>query len=97
VDFPAGEVRLDPGTTKNGQGRVIKMSAELRTLLEGRKREADALKATGAIVPWVFWRVVARGSRAKGTYRGDEPRRITTFGKAWKNACKRAGCPGRSG
>ena len=72
VDFAAGEVRLDPGTTKNGRGRIIKMTPELRALLESRRREADALKAAGTIVPWVFWRMVPKGSRAKKTYRGDE-------------------------
>lgn len=33
VDFEAGELRLDPGTTKSGDGRVFPMSDEIRTLL----------------------------------------------------------------
>src|SRR4051794_29169446 len=33
VDFTAGEVRLDPGTTKNKDGRVFPMTNELRVLL----------------------------------------------------------------
>jgi integrase len=38
----------------------------------------------------VFFRLIAKG-------RGGEkqPKRITGFGKAWKNACVAAGCPGR--
>ena len=34
VDFEAGEIRLDPGMTKNGDGRIFPMTKELRTLLE---------------------------------------------------------------
>jgi integrase len=36
VDFVAGEIRLDPGTTKNGEPRVFPMSVELRKLLGDR-------------------------------------------------------------
>src|SRR5205085_6395588 len=34
VDFAAGEVRLDAGTTKNGHGRVIHMTDGLRKVLQ---------------------------------------------------------------
>ena len=90
VDFASGEIRLDPGTTKNGDGRVVYMTAELRTLLKAREVERDRLKKTGVIVPWVFFREIAEG-------RGGEkkPRRIGSFTKAWKSACAQAGCPGR--
>lgn len=30
-----------------------------------------------------------------GTQRPDEPQPIVSFGKAWKSACRAAGCPGR--
>lgn len=43
IDFEAGEIRLDPGTTKNKQGRVFPMNADLRRILEARK----ALKKDG--------------------------------------------------
>src|SRR5262249_41204203 len=87
VDFKAGEVRLDPGSTKNGEGRVFPMTADLRRLLEARQRETKALNQ---ITPWVFYRMVADG-------RGGEkkPKRIVRFDKAWKAACLAAGCPGR--
>lgn len=42
IDFEAGEIRLDPGMTKNGDGRVFPMTKELRSLLDG-------LKPTGAV------------------------------------------------
>jgi integrase len=34
VDFKAEVVRLEPGTTKNGEGRTVFMTAELKELLE---------------------------------------------------------------
>lgn len=39
VDFDSGTVRLDPGTTKNKEGRVIYMTRELRALLENQWQE----------------------------------------------------------
>jgi len=91
VDLRGGEVRLDAGTTKNGEGRVFKMSDDLRTLLEERRREATELERKhGQIIPWVFFRLVAdeRGGVRK-------PKPIRAFTKAWKLACAEAGCPGR--
>lgn len=52
VDWLAGEVRLDPGTTKNSEGRVFPMTSALRTLLEQRKGD----RPEGRICPWVFHR-----------------------------------------
>ncbi len=42
VDFAAGTVSLDPGTTKNDEGRVFYMTAELRTVLEEQRTFTDA-------------------------------------------------------
>lgn len=90
VDFDAGEVRLDAGTTKNGDGRVFPMTVDLRRVLKAQHAEHERLKKSGQIVPWVFFREVAEG---RG---GDKkPRRIISFGKAWKSACRAADCPGR--
>jgi len=91
VDLRAGEVRLLPGTTKNRDGRVFPLTTELRALLEDRQRAADDVKHKhGRIVPWVCFRLVAKG-------RGGEkhPRQIRSVGKAWKAACLAAGFPGR--
>lgn len=90
VDFTGGEVRLDPGTTKNGEGRVFVMTDDLRALLEDQHAEHERLKKAGHICPFVFFRLVAdeRGGEKK-------PRRVKAFTKAWKNACRAAGCPGR--
>ena len=40
VDFEAGEIRLDPETTKNRDGRVFPMTDDLRALLERRSRRS---------------------------------------------------------
>jgi integrase len=90
VDFKASEVRLDPETTKNRAGRLIYMTDVLRELLEARYIEHQRLKLKGQIVPWVFFRMVAKGRGGP-----KEPRRIRAFNKAWAAACAAAGCPGR--
>lgn len=81
VDFQAGEVRLDPGSTKNGEGRVFPFTVDLRTVLEDQKAIADRLKRQGVITRYVF-------TKQNGT-------RVGSFRKAWASACQRAGCPGR--
>ena len=86
----AGTVRLDPGTTKNDEGRVFPFTGELRTLLLAQRAERDRLKHEGIVCRWVFWRMVAEGRR--GPLR---PRPILAFTVAWKHACQAAGCPGR--
>jgi len=63
VDFKAGCVRLEPGMSKNGEGREFKFTAELRTLLETRLAERERLQKAGEICPLVFVRLVAKGRR----------------------------------
>jgi integrase len=83
VDFVAGIVRLDPGTTKNREGRVFVMTPELRAMLEAQRAITESKqKKTGSIIPWVFHRT-KRGRPLKG------------FRKAWVQACIDAGVPGR--
>jgi integrase len=81
VDFKTGTVRLEPGTTKNGEGRVFHMTPELRACLEAQRAATTALeRERDQIIPWVFHR---QGRRLKG------------FRKAWRTACTTAGLPGR--
>ena len=81
VDLDAGTVRLDPGTTKSGEGRVIHMTGDLRAVLESQRAITDAYqKERGKICPWVFHR------------NGEQ---IRVFRTAWQTACRLAGCPGR--
>jgi integrase len=86
VDFKAGIVRLEPGTTKNDEARIFPFTAELRSVLEGQRAKVDALKQRGIICPWVFF-VEERGRR-KG-------KRIANFYSNWKTACRAAGVPAR--
>jgi len=81
VDFRAGEVRLDPGMTKNGEGRTFPMTVELRALLDRQRLLTDNLqRQDGRLCRYVF-------------HRNGEP--IRTFRVAFKSACTQAGCPGR--
>ena len=81
VDFQAGTVTLDPGTTKNMEGRVFPMTAELRALLLEQKAKREALQRDqGVLSPWLF------------TYEG---KHFKSFRRAWITARKAAGLPGR--
>lgn len=82
VDFNGGTVTLDPGTTKNRDGRVFPFSAlpELRELLIAQKTRTEELeRATATIIPAVFHR---------------HGRRIVSLVAAWRSACEAAGYPG---
>ena len=80
VDWQGRVVRLDPGTTKNREGRSYPFTAALETLLKDQHAEHERLKKAGRIVPLVFHR---------------DGERIHDFRKAWETACEAAGCPGR--
>jgi integrase len=87
VDFAAGTVRLDPGETKNREGRTFYMTPELRACLEVQKVATDEFgRKTGRIVPWVFWRRVK-----DATTGGHTVKPIRKFYTAWAYACLRAG------
>jgi integrase len=80
VDLQAGSVRLDPGTTKNRDGRIAYLSPGLLDVLRTQAASTRELEyKKGQIIPWVFHR---RG------------RRILRFLAAWQTACKNAGVPG---
>jgi integrase len=79
IDFAAGTVRLEPGTTKNDEGRMFPFGEfpELHELLVRQRAATEALqRASGRIVPHVFHR---RGGPIRG------------FRRAWVAACRRAG------
>jgi integrase len=81
IDFKAGTVRLEPGTTKNKKGRLIYMSPALRSLLE-QQYEANRIfqRENGQIVPLVFH---------------NQGKPIRNYYKAWHKACRLAGLPAR--
>jgi integrase len=81
VDFRAGWLRLEPGETKNDDGRMFPLVRELRAILDRQRARTEALqRATGKIIPWAF-------------HRDGDP--IRCFRGAWKSACKKAGLGGR--
>jgi integrase len=83
VDLDAGTVRLEPGTTKNDEGRVFPISAwpRLEALLRDQREHTSALeREQGRLIPWVF-------------HRRGKP--IRCLHGAWREACKRARVPGR--
>ena len=90
VDLSGGTVRLDPGTTKNDEGRVFPfdLMPELQQVVEGQQQRAEALRQQGRLVPWIFHEVgetlLDRSGRANHAFR-----------VAWRDASKKAGCPGR--
>jgi integrase len=68
VDCAAGILRLEPGTTKNRDGRVFVMTPELRATLEAQRAMTEALqrKRGGHSSPGCF---TAAGSRLRGSGR----------------------------
>jgi len=81
IDFRTGTVLLDPGTTKNNEGRVFPFTKELRELLESQRADTDKLqRQRGIVCPWVF-------------HRDGQP--IRSYDGFWRSACKKAGVPGR--
>src|SRR5262245_60399357 len=96
VDLEAATLRLEPGTTKNDEGRVVYLPADLKAALAAQLVRVDALqKRLGRIIPWVFPNLSGvqvapegrRRTRVLGERRGD-------FRKA---CCRRAGQPGAPG
>jgi len=95
VDLKAGVLRLDPGETKNREGRVLPFGAlpDLRELIGAQRTATTAVeRERGAIVPWVFHdhgrELFALTKR--GVSRGARPEVY----QAWRAACAAAGRPG---
>jgi integrase len=81
VDFRNGWLRLEPGETKNDEGRMFPLTPMLRAVLERQRERTEAFqRSTGEIYPAVFHR---------------EGRPIKSFRRAWLTACRRAGLTGR--
>lgn len=62
VDLQNGTVRIFRGEAKDKKAeRTFHLTTELRALLEKQQAEHDRLKKRGHHVPWVFFRMVAKG------------------------------------
>jgi len=82
VDFDGGWLVLEPGETKNDEGRQFPLTPELRALLEAQLEHIKGIaEATGRSVPWVFPH--------------DDSSPIRDFRGAWQSACERAGLSDR--
>jgi integrase len=85
LDLARGILRLDPGATKNDDGRVVYLTEGLTGLLrEQLARVRDLERRSGAIVPWLF-------PHLEGHLAG---RRRKRCDKAWRTAARQAGAPG---
>ncbi|HEV8198764.1 MAG TPA: site-specific integrase [Candidatus Polarisedimenticolia bacterium] len=83
VDLVGGWARLEPGSTKNGEGRAFPLRSlpDLAALMERQREAVTALeRETEQIIPWVF-------PKPDGSP-------IGRFDKAWKTARKAAKLPG---
>jgi len=81
LDLTEGYVRLNPGTTKNNEGRVAYFSPDLLATLRAQHAMTRELeRSAGVIIPWVFHR---KGGR-----------QVRGVRKAWNAACRQAGVPG---
>jgi integrase len=81
MDLDAGWLRIEPGETKNREGRMFPLTAALRECLVtqlGRTRDVE--RRTGKVIPWIFHR---NGSS------------IGSFRDAWRQACIAAAMPGQ--
>ena len=76
VDLSEGVIRLHTGTTKNDEGRDVRLTANLLGKFKRLYAETQMLETkTGRKIPWVF-------------HRNGTP--VKDFRKAWDNACEKA-------
>lgn len=80
MDWNGRVGRLDPGTTKNGEGRSFPFTAAIESLPKAQHAEHLRLKSLTRIVPYVFHR---------------NGKRIRNVRGAWLAACIAARLPGR--
>lgn len=80
VDFDEGWLRLEPGETKSGKGRMFPLIDQLSDVLQAqlaRKKETE--RTTGRVVTALFFY--------------DDGRPILDFRRPWNRACAEAGHP----
>lgn len=75
VNLDQGSVKLEAGSTKNDESRIICLGEELREVIH---RQQEARKKSEKLTPYVFPNSVGTG-------------RIKDFSTSWDKACKKAG------
>jgi integrase len=96
IDLKADTIRLDPGTTKNDDGRLVYLTPALKAALGEQLDRVDAFaRKLGRIIPFVFPHYTDGPRNPKtGQRRYLKGDRRKDFRKRWATACKRAGSPG---
>lgn len=85
LDLDTGTLRLEPGTTKNDEGRLVYLPADLKAHLAAQLERVRALeRQTGRVIPYLF-------PHLRGRFKGQRRR---DFRKAWAAACLKASLPG---
>jgi integrase len=80
VDFEEGWLRLDPGETKSGKGRMFPLIRQLRDVVEAQYIRKQAIeRQTGKIITALFFR--------------EDGRPVRDFRRQWVRACRSAGHP----
>ena len=86
VDLGVGTLRINPGGSKTGEGRIVYLSSEVKRMLEEQIERVRTLSRTlGRVIPYLFPHL------SKGRLQGE---RIQDFRKSWTSACKAAGLSG---
>ena len=84
LDLGLRTLRLESGTTKSDDGRVVYLTAELKASIMAQLERVKALeRETEGISPYLF-------PHLRGPHQG---KRIQDFKRTWKTACAKAGCP----
>jgi integrase len=85
VDFVHKVLRLEPGTTKNGEGRNFGFTPNLEKAFVAQRAKVRQLEKTlGRVIPYVFPAFKTHAKRAKGMP-------LTSAYKPFKKAAKAAG------
>ena len=85
LDLDAGTLRLEPGTTKNGEGREVHLTPELRALRVAQVERVRSLsRRLNRVIPYLF-------PHLEGVHAGNQ---IRDFRKSWATACKAVGLTG---
>ena len=86
IDRKAGEARLEPGSTKNQDGRTFPFTDALRALLDEQWRQHQALAQAGTICRYVFHRHGKPHQRLSAR-RGGAPARPRACRDAFRMTC----------
>ena len=83
VDLSAGTLRINPGGSKTGEGRIVYLSLEVRMMLEKQFERVRTLsRKLGRVIPYLFPHL--QNDCLQG-------QRIRDFRKSWVSACKAVG------